>query len=364
MTEPVRVAFIGCGMMGQSVHLRNFLKQPECEAVAVCDVRRELAEAVALQHRIPHAFSHHQDLLDRTDCDAVVCVNHAHIHRDIAVDCLRAGKHVYVEKPMCMCTEDGLAMCAAAREGGAQLMVAHMKRYDPGFLQARKLLDEFRRTGELGRPIHARVHYFCGDWMAGYHEPRVSVTQPNPSGTLPMTRPKWMAEEHARPWWGFLQQFCHGSNALRFLWGDPSEIRYAHWDDFVSRPGDMIAVLRMDGFDCVLEAGAMRSHFWDEHYKLYFEGGWIKVSATPPLLQQTPARVEVYRADPPGFTHPFPGWGWAFENEARAFLECCRTETPPPTAGGDTIKDTFLLEQMYQSNQTGPVPLDFRKCEP
>lgn len=357
----VRIAFIGCGMMGQSVHLRNFLKIPDCDIVAICDLRRELADAVASKHRIPASFASHAEMLRHVDCDAVACINHAHIHWQIAIDCCNADKHVFVEKPMCMSTSDGLAMCAAAKANNVQLMVAHMKRYDSGFRLAKQRIDAFCASGELGRPTHARVHYFCGDWMANYNEPRVTVKDENPGDAAPARRPDWMPEAHARPWWGFLQQFCHGTNMLRFLWGDPTEVRYAKWDDFANRPGYFTTVLRQPaGFDCIFEGGAMRSHFWDEYYKLYFEKGLVKVSATPPLLQQTPARIEVYRSDPPAFEIPPADWGWAFENEARAFVEACKTNQPPPTVASDTIRDTFLCERLYLANRENrAVPIDW-----
>jgi predicted dehydrogenase len=353
VADKVRIGFLGCGMMGQSVHLRNFLKISECEIVAVCDQRLDLAQKVAAKHDLPAAFASHQEMLERVELDAVVAINHAHIHSQQVIDCAHAGKHTYVEKPMAMSSADAQAMVEAAKANGVFCMVAHMKRYDSGVRLARQIMDEAKASGELGKPTHARVHYFCGEWIAGYHEPRVVVEEANPSGRYPMRYPDFMPAEHARPWWGFLQQFCHATNALRFLWGDPDEIRYACWDDFARDAGRCLAVLQIGDMSCAFEAGAMRSHFWDEEYKLYFEKGWVEVKCTPPLLQQTPAKVEVYRADKPAFEYPVPAWGWAFENEARHFVECVREGREPVTSGADTWKDVYLAEQLYLANREG-----------
>lgn len=353
MSHKVKIAFVGCGMMGQSVHLRNFLKMADCEIVAVCDQRGELAQKVAAKHGIAAAFASHQEMLKAVECDAVVAINYPHIHYQQVIDCARAGKHSYVEKPMAMSSADARAMVEAAAANGVFCMVAHMKRYDSGMRLAKQIIDEAKASGELGKPTHARAHYFCGEWIAGYHEPRVNVAEANPSGGYPLRRPDFMPADHTRAWWEFLQQFCHATNALRFLWGDPNEIRYAKWDDFAQQPGRCLAVLQIGDLSCTLEAGGMRAHFWDEEYKLYFEKGWVEVKCPPPLLQQTPAKVEVYRADQPAFEQPIAAWGWAFENEARHFVECVRDGTEPLTSGADTWKDIYLCEQLYLANQEG-----------
>jgi len=51
--DKVRLAMVGCGMMGQSVHLQNFLKTPKCEVVAICDQDAQLAQKVAERYHVP-----------------------------------------------------------------------------------------------------------------------------------------------------------------------------------------------------------------------------------------------------------------------------------------------------------------------
>ncbi len=88
----------------------------------------------------------YRDLLSRDDVDAVSIVTPDHLHREMALAAIAAGKHVLVEKPMDLSVEGCDAMVAAARERGVVLFVDFHKRYDRVFQRARQSL----RAGELG----------------------------------------------------------------------------------------------------------------------------------------------------------------------------------------------------------------------
>jgi len=94
MGGKVRLALVGCGFMGQAVHLPNFLKARGCEVVAVCELREKLGRAVAERYRIPRYYRSHRDLMDASDIDAAAVITADDLHAPITVDLLSSGKHV------------------------------------------------------------------------------------------------------------------------------------------------------------------------------------------------------------------------------------------------------------------------------
>src|SRR5579871_3776745 len=135
--EPVHLGYVGCGFMAQHVHLPNFASLAEARLVALAETRPHLARLVAERYGIPTVYASHHDLAADSSVEAVgVSAGYAQ-QGEIAADLLRAGKHVFMEKPMAVSVAQAERILAAAREGRARLMVAYMKRYDPGNVLAR-----------------------------------------------------------------------------------------------------------------------------------------------------------------------------------------------------------------------------------
>ncbi|MFM7678694.1 MAG: Gfo/Idh/MocA family oxidoreductase, partial [Roseiflexaceae bacterium] len=70
----VRIGFVGVGNMGQAAHLRNFVMVPNCEVVAVCDVKPDHASQVAHKWGVPHAYTDHHAMLSTHALDAIVAI--------------------------------------------------------------------------------------------------------------------------------------------------------------------------------------------------------------------------------------------------------------------------------------------------
>jgi predicted dehydrogenase len=138
----IRLGYVGCGFMAQNVHLPNFSSLNDCQLVALAENRRALGEEVARRYSIPKAYLDHRQLLDEDEVDAVAVSADYAQQGEIAADFLRAGKHVFMEKPMAVSVEQAERILQAAGQGKTRLMVGYMKRYDPGL---RFFLDIHRR---------------------------------------------------------------------------------------------------------------------------------------------------------------------------------------------------------------------------
>jgi predicted dehydrogenase len=342
MGGKVRLALVGCGFMGQAVHLPNFLKARGCEVVAVCELREKLGRAVAERYRIPRYYRSHRDLMDASDIDAAAVVTPDDLHAPITVDLLSSGKHVFVEKPMATNVEDAQTMVRASEASGKLLMVAYMKRYDEGVLKAKEILDNLVSSGELGEITFVRVHDFGGDWICGYDEPVIATDEPYPE--VRPRPPKWLPESEVKRFYVFNNVFCHDINLLRFLLGDPREVKFATF-----RGDYHISVLGYDDFDVSFETGNISARFWDEEIKVYFRHGWLEIKLPPPLLRNVPASVEIYKAGKMQKVEiPYAGWSWAFRNEAQHFIDCVLEGKEPRSSGRDSLKDVMIAEAIYK----------------
>lgn len=215
------------------------------------------------------------------DVEAVGISGPFHVQGCIARDMLKAGKHVFVEKPMAVTSEQGEEIISASRETGARIMVGYMKRYDAGYELAKGYLEGYRRSGELGRLIYCRNHGFCGDWLAGQYGVLETTDESAPE-VPPPPIPKWLPEECYKKYVNYLQQYVHNINLMRWFLNADDRVRVKAVDldeDWYTG----VVVMEMDGTRVVLETGATSYYAWDEFTQIYFQHGVDKGAfATPP----------------------------------------------------------------------------------
>jgi predicted dehydrogenase len=144
----IKMGIIGCGSIC-AAHCQGLTTLSEMfRVVAACDTERERAEGCALQFPGAKVYTDYRALLDESDAEAVdILLPHA-LHRPTAVDCLQAGKHVLVEKPIATTLEDADAMIEAARTAGRKLMVAFNERFDPQYQKVKEAVEN-KLLGDL-----------------------------------------------------------------------------------------------------------------------------------------------------------------------------------------------------------------------
>jgi predicted dehydrogenase len=347
----LRMGYVGCGFMAQKVHIPNLLSLPGCELLAVAEVRPELGRRVQRRFGIPRLYASHHELAADSEIEAVAISGHFAGQGELAIDVLRAGKDVFVEKPMAVTVAQAERVVAAERESGHRLMVGYMKRYDAGNRVVKRLVGELRASGELGLLRFVRNHGFCGDWVAGNDATYDTSAEPVPS--VDPVIPDWMPEQFYRGYISYLQQYTHNINLVRWLLDAGPDIG-VKFVDLDTRDGlSGVVVLDVGGVRTVLESGNVAYHGWDEHTQLFFERGWVRTEAPPLLLKNKPATVEVYRSDKgAGSSHreifPENGWTWAYKEELRHFIEAVQSGAPFESSAEDTLADVRAFEEIYR----------------
>ena len=151
----MRIGLIGAGQIGNQ-HLTGYGKISEANVVAVADLLAERVETAKADYSIADGYTDFRELLARDDIDAVdVCV-HNNKHAPLTIAALKAGKHVYCEKPMAGAYRDAADMLEAARSCDRMLHIQLGTLYSAEARAAKRLIDD----GQLGRIYYARSFGF------------------------------------------------------------------------------------------------------------------------------------------------------------------------------------------------------------
>jgi predicted dehydrogenase len=337
--------------MAQAVHIPNFAGVAEVDLVALAELRPHLGEKVQQRWGFRKLYRDHGELAQDAEVEAVGVSASFSEQSVIARDLLRAGKQVFMEKPMAVSVAEAEEMLEAAERGGGRLMVGYMKRYDAGVELAKRLVDDFRADGSLGEVFYARNHGFCGrQWNAGFAG-RTETTEEARPQPAPARCPEWLPEQFHARYIGYLQQYTHNVNILRWFLGagDNAEVAAV---DLGADGYTGIVVLHVNGVRAVIESGNLSHHGWDMNTQVFFRDGWVKNTSPPLLLDNVPEKVEVYRAGKAQeVSHPLPEalYSWSYRREAEHFVECVRTANPFRSSGEDTLTDVRIFEDIFKA---------------
>lgn len=160
-SNKITVAMLGMGRQAMRPNLDQFLKSPDAQVVAVCDVdpwRLEQAKNKAdafyskqAGSKVPgvKAYSDFRDILARNDIDAVMISTPDHWHAPMGVMAAQAGKHVCIEKPLTTCVAHGRALCDAVEKAGVVSRTDSEFRGNPLFWRMAELV----RNGRIGKVV-------------------------------------------------------------------------------------------------------------------------------------------------------------------------------------------------------------------
>jgi predicted dehydrogenase len=162
----LRVAVTGLGYWGPNL-VRNLHEIEDVEVAWICDRRPEALEKIGRRYPAVGRTTSYETVLGDDSVDAVVIATPVSTHHPLASAALRAGKHVFIEKPLAASTEEARDLIELADERGLVVMPGHTFLYSPPVNMIRDLIE----TGELGD-----VYFISTSRVnLGLHQPDVSV---------------------------------------------------------------------------------------------------------------------------------------------------------------------------------------------
>lgn len=141
---------IGVGSMGRN-HARVFAQMTDVNLAAIADTDGEAAQNMARTYKA-NAYTDFCQMFERERLDIVSVAVPTRLHAKVALEAIRYGAHVFVEKPLAFSLDECQAMIDAARQANVRLGVGHIERFNPAILELKRRLD----AGELGRVFQIR----------------------------------------------------------------------------------------------------------------------------------------------------------------------------------------------------------------
>jgi predicted dehydrogenase len=350
----LRAGVIGCGTVGQIMWLPNLRQLDEhFELKAICDLSPGLTESLGRYYNVSRCFQNYRDLIAE-DLDVVIVLTPGS-HAAPAIAAMEAGKHVIVEKPMCFTLREADDMIAASKRCRRHLMVAYMKRYDPGYRYGSELVQSMQGL----RHVQINVLHPAEPFYFAHH--RIKRFNDVPQATLEALQNE--ADELAveaigpvskqlRFLYGdvFLGSMIHDINALRGVLGGPDRtLLTTMWPDDVTYP-TITTVLAYEKGPRVVFTWSYLSDLRDYFEELAFfgEASRVRIQFPSPFLRHFPTPVEFQGMDNGSEVRKRVNVSFAeaFKEELLHFHECIMTGREPLTNGAEGREDVAFLQQI------------------
>jgi predicted dehydrogenase len=336
MADKIKLGFIGVGHMGQLAHLFNYVQLTDiCEVVTLCDTRINQAKMLAERFKIPKTTPDYKELIADPEIDAVACIQYFENHVNLVPEVLRAGKHVITEKPLCVFPENGEMLADVSKETGKIHMVGNHKRSDPASEYAVKIINQWKKTGEMGKMTYVRLSMPPGNWRKDADMPLSSGEPAN--YVPPEPGPENMSDSMRNKTIWFVNYYIHQVNLMRFLLGEDYKLTFAD--------RQILTAVSESGVSCVLEMQPYSTSVdWQEHAVVCFEKGWVRVDLAPPLAMQLSSSVTIYedKGWDSVFKYPVMPNVCAMRNQAKNFILAVKGEKPAPCVSSEALKDLYI----------------------
>jgi predicted dehydrogenase len=368
-TRRLRVGLIGCGGIAQMMHLPHLRELTDhYQVVGLSDLNARTLEAVADFYGVDARFADYRDLL-ATDVDAVLILTGGS-HAQTAIAAARAGKHIFVEKPLCYTLGEADAIAAAVAAGGVQLMVGYMKRYDPAYVYAQRAL---RSVADL-RYVRITVLHPASELYYQHHQFHPDAP-PGPMSVAELAgrmvaacaggeAGAAMAEilgpdapSIQRVALGMmLGSLCHDVNALRGLLGEPSEVLFTDiWNEGLAFSSTLRYATGVHASLTWTYLGDLRHY--DEEIACFADAARVRLNFPSPFLRNFPTEVhlegvETWWDSPEAATwekRVTVSYHEAFKEELVHFHRCIVQGQPPRTDLADSRADLTLIHQMARA---------------
>lgn len=357
----LKVGLIGSGLIAQVMHLHHLRELSDLfDVAAICDLSPSLRQTVGDRYGITRRLERWEDLLAEP-LDAVMILTSGS-HASQAVAAAEAGRHVFVEKPMCFSVDEGLGMIEAARKADVQLMVGYNKRYDPAY---ERLQDELTRLGEirlarvttLESPFQPYVAQY--PLLKGGDIPADVIAELRAADDRRVDRALGPADALTRQTyrWVLLDSLVHELNAIRGLLGEPDRLDFA---DFRER--GVTVVLSFGDVQCVvawvdLQDGIAR---YEMEFALYAADRRATLAFPSPFLRNAPTRL-VLEGGETGTARSWEtvetaSYEESFKRELEHFYACIVDGREPRTSGRDGLRDVALCQAIVRTHvERAPV---------
>jgi predicted dehydrogenase len=335
-TRPVSIGIVGCGYWGPNL-ARNFMSISNCRVKIISDVQVERLAYIQSLYCDLDITTNYTELIDAPDIDALVIATPVRFHFEMGYEALKAGKHIFIEKPMATSVKEAQTLIETAEEHNRTLMVGHTFIYSA----AVRKIKEIVKSGELGeiQYISARrlnLGLFQKDinvaWDLAPHDISIIsyVLEKDPISI------NCQGKAHVNPdvedITSMVLNYENGGIAtIQNSWLDPNKVRDM---TFVGSKkmlvyNDLEPMEKIKIYDKRVEIPPHYDTFEEFHYSYHYGD-----MHAPYIKQYEPLKVE-----------------------CQHFIDCINTRQTPITNGMEGLKVIRILEAASQSLGMGGAPV-------
>lgn len=355
---------IGAGEVAQSIHLPTLsLLTHLYTVVAICDISPKTVEHCKAKFRIPFSTTDPIELISQENIDLIFNLTSDQYHAPYTIAALKAGKHVFLEKPLTLSMKSGLEILEAEKAaGGTRVFVGTMRRYAPSFTQAFK-----REISSIPKILYARsrgivgpnAHFVPqGGWFparfndipkeaAADFDQKLDVLLKEALGEDGMTKERI---EYLR----FLGSLgSHDLSLMREVLGSPESVAgvsvnhpfYTAIFNYTNKSGEP--------FSCTYETGIDGVPRFDSHLTIYGEHKTVTIQYDTPYIKGLPIKVKVDElVDGEAVTREIlTTFEDAYTAEMQVMHACFSEGKEIKTSAEDSLNDVRLWEMMLKEHE-------------
>lgn len=348
MNNKIKIGIIGTGSISNE-HINSYLKNPNVELYAFCDINEEHLNTMAEKYGVTKKFTNMNEMLSLKEIDAVSVCTWNSAHAPCVIAALNAGKHVMCEKPMATSAEDARAMKAAADKNGKLLMIGFVRRYGNDC----ELLKDFISTGYFGDLYYAKATYLR--------------RKGSPGG--------WFGDKSRSGGGPLIDLGVHVIDLVRYLMGNPKpvsiygatfkklfdrknvkdEVGYtssSKTDNDIFDVEDLVtAMIRFDNGAVLSIESSFSLNIKNDEGKIELFGTKAGAKLDPDLQLFT--EVNGYMANVNLNTSTALSFNGLFAKEIDHFVSCLKDGIPCKSPAQDGVDIMTIIDAIYESAKTG-----------
>lgn len=358
----LKIGVIGCGGIAQMMHLPFLRSLPNLFHIsAISDLSPGLLQAIGQLYGVPpeQQFTDYHQLVQQ-DLDAVLILSGGS-HAPPVIAALEAGKHVLVEKPLCYTLQEATDISNAASRAGVTIMVAYMKRYDPGYRVAQSLSKDMKdiryvqvNTLHPAEDDYLSIHGILRfkDIPADVINPLIAAEEKLYDEAVGPVIPANLRKVYSNI---LLGSMVHDINALRGLLGEPGQVLFTDIWPLDENDPTITTVLSYGERTRVVFTWTFLEQLRDyfEEIALMSPANRLRIQFPSPYLRHFPTPI-VFQGmeNRTAFEKRIlASYDEAFREELLAFHHCVVDKVEPLTTIDDARRDIEWLQRIFAMYQ-------------
>ena len=313
----INIGFIGSGSLANAMHYPSVAAFEDTSITAICDLNQERLNTTAGKYGVTHRYTDYRRMLHETALDAVYVIMPPVFLKSVVLDCLAAGKHVFMEKPPGTTVTETLEMANAARLNDRLAMCAFNRRFSPVVVEAKKLVDA---RGPITQCMVEFHKYHLGDAKWDYYNVGMFETD-----------------------------VIHVVDLLRHFGGEVTDVDAYVQTRYSDQENVFSALVRFESGSTGILTANRASGFRHERFELHGNGigAYIRAPESADVyVANNPEPIVLRGADLAGTDGVHMTYG--FSGESRHFIDCVKTKAQPLTNLYDAAKSRELVDRILE----------------